>query len=63
MIVKNEKGDMVTDCHSILAMWRNHFPQLLYVYWVNVRHTEIHKVEPQAHEPSAFEVEMAILRS
>jgi len=23
--VKNGKGDLVTDCHSILARWRNHF--------------------------------------
>jgi hypothetical protein len=22
--VKDEKGDLVTDCHSILAIWRNH---------------------------------------
>jgi len=26
-IVKDEKGDLVTDCHSILARWRNHFCQ------------------------------------
>jgi hypothetical protein len=24
-IVKDEKGDLVRDCHSILARWRNHF--------------------------------------
>jgi hypothetical protein len=24
-IVKDEKGDLVTDSHSILARWRNHF--------------------------------------
>ena len=29
--VKSEKGDLVTDCHSILARWRNHFSQLLNV--------------------------------
>jgi hypothetical protein len=23
--VKDEKGDLITDCHSILARWRNHF--------------------------------------
>jgi hypothetical protein len=28
-IVKDKKGDLVTDCHSILAGWRNHFSQLL----------------------------------
>jgi len=31
-IVKNEKGDLVTDSHSILARWRNHFSQLLNVH-------------------------------
>jgi len=34
-IVKDEKGDLVTDCHSILGSWRNHFCQLLNVHWVN----------------------------
>ena len=28
-LVKDKKGDWVTDCHSILARWRNHFSQLL----------------------------------
>ena len=23
-IIRDEKGDLVTDCHSILARWRNH---------------------------------------
>ena len=23
--VWDEKGDLVTDCHNILARWRNHF--------------------------------------
>ena len=31
-IVKDEKGDLVTDCHSILVRWRNHFSQLLIVH-------------------------------
>jgi len=31
-IVKNEKGDFVTDSHSILARWRKHFSQLLNVH-------------------------------
>jgi hypothetical protein len=45
-IVRDEKGDLVTDCHSILARWRNHFSQLLNVHKVNdVGHTEIHTVE------------------
>ena len=56
-----EKGDMVTDCHSILARWRNHFSQLLNVHGVNdVRQTEMHAAEPLVPEPSNFEVEVAI---
>jgi len=39
-IVKNEKGDLVTGSHSILATWRNHFTQLCHVYGVSdVRNT------------------------
>jgi len=34
-IVKNEKGDLVTDCHSIVVRWRNHVSQLLNVHGVN----------------------------
>ena len=46
-IVKNEKGDLVTYSHSILVRWRNHFSQLFNMHGVNeVRHTEIHTVEP-----------------
>jgi hypothetical protein len=30
-MVKDEKGDLVADSHSILARWRNHFSQLLCV--------------------------------
>ena len=60
-IVKDEKGDLVADCHSILARWRNYFSQLLNVHGVNdVRRTEIHAAEPLVPEPSAFEVEVAI---
>jgi hypothetical protein len=55
-IVKNEKGDLVTDSNSILSRWRNHFSQLLDVHGVNhVRRTEI-----RAAEPSASDVVMAI---
>ena len=28
-IVKDEKGDLVVDSHSILARWRKHFSQLM----------------------------------
>jgi len=46
-IVKDEKGDLVADSHSILARWRNHFSQLLNVHGVNdVGQTDIHTAEP-----------------
>ena len=52
---------MVTDSHSILTRWRNHFSQLLNVHGFNdVGQIEIHTAEPLVPEPSAFEVEMAI---
>jgi hypothetical protein len=41
-VVKDEKGDLVAESHSILARWRNRFFQLLNVHGVNdVRQTEI----------------------
>ena len=59
--VKDEKGDLVADSHSIMARWRNYFSQLLNVHEVkNVRQAEIHTVEPLVPEPSAFEFELAI---
>jgi hypothetical protein len=30
-LVKDENGDLLTDSHSILNRWKNHFPQLLNV--------------------------------
>jgi hypothetical protein len=58
---KDEKGDLVTDCYSIVAGWRNQFSQLFIEYTVSdVRQLEIHTEEPLAPEPSAFEFEMAI---
>jgi len=60
-IVKDEKGELVTNIHSILARWRNHFSQLFIVHGVNVvRQTERHAAEPLVSEPSAFEFEVAI---
>ena len=60
-IVKDEKGDLVADSHSIMARWRNYFSQLLNVHEVKgVRQAEIHIVEPLVPEPSAFKVEVAI---
>jgi hypothetical protein len=31
--VKYEKGDLVADCHSILAMWREHFLSAVECTW------------------------------
>jgi len=47
---------LVTDCHSILARWRNHFFQL----FNDVRQTEIHTAEPLVPELSALEFDMTI---
>ena len=59
-IQKDEQGDLLTESHSILARWRNHFSQLLNVHGVNdVRQTGIHTAEPTVSEPSTFEVKMA----
>jgi len=30
IIVNDEKGDLVADCHSVLAKWRNHFSTIEY---------------------------------
>ena len=60
-IVKEEKGDLVQEFHSILPRWRNHFSQLLNEHGVNdFRKTEIHTAEPLVSEPGACEVELAI---
>ena len=59
-IVKDEKGDLVRDSHSILAKWSNNFSQLLNIYGVSeVRQTEIHTTETLVPEPSTFGFEMA----
>ena len=60
-IVKDEKGDLVADSHSIVARWRNYFSQLFNVHRVkDVRQAEIHTAEPLVPEPSAAEFELAI---
>jgi hypothetical protein len=63
VIVKDEKGDLVAHFHSIMARWRNSFSQLFNVQGLNdVRQAEIHTAEPLVSEPSAFEVELAIVK-
>jgi len=60
-IVKDEKGDLVADSHSIVARWRNYFSQLINVHGVkDVGQAEIHIAKPLVPEPSAAEVELAI---
>ena len=55
-IVKDEKGNLVADFHSIMARWRNYFSQILNVQGVSdVRQVEIHTAEPLVTEPSALE--------
>jgi len=61
VIVKDEKGVLVADPHSIKARWRNYLSQLLNVQEDNeVRQAELHTVEPLVPESSAFEFELAI---
>jgi hypothetical protein len=59
--VKCEKGDLVTDCHSVSAGWRKIFCQLFVVYGVSdVRQTEIHTAEPLVLQLKGFEFDMLI---
>ena len=60
-IVKDEKGNLVTDSRSSVARWRNHFSQLLNVHGPDdVRQTEMHTAEPQVPKPNVFEGEKAV---
>jgi hypothetical protein len=36
IIVKDEKGDLVADSHSIMARWRNYVSQLLNVLYMGL---------------------------
>ena len=61
IIVKDEKGDLIADSHSIMTRWRNYFSQLLNVHGAkDVRQEEILTAEPLVPEPSVFDVELAI---
>ena len=60
-IVKDEKGDLVADSHSVVARWRNYFSRLFNVHGVkDVGQAEIHTAEPLVPEPSASEIELAV---
>ena len=59
--LKDETGDLVTGCYSILVRWRDYYSQLLNVIgFHDVRQTETHTAEPLVPERSAFEFELAI---
>ena len=59
--VNDEKGDLVTHSHSILARWGNHFSRLFNVHGINdVRQTETHTAELLVPQLNAFECELAI---
>jgi len=61
IILKDEKGDLLADCRSIMTRWRNYFSQLLNVHGaMDVRQEELHTAEPLVPVPSAFEFELAI---
>ena len=60
-IIKDEKGDLVAESHSIMAKWRNFFSQILNVHGISdVSQAEIHTAEPPMPEPSALEFELSI---
>jgi len=60
-IVKDEKGDLVTDTYSIVARLRNYFSQLFNMHGVkDFGQAEIHTEEPLVTDPSASEFELAI---
>jgi len=62
-IVKNEKGDLIANSHSIVARWKNYFSQLFNVHGINdVGKAEIHTAEPLVSEPSVSDVELAIYK-
>jgi hypothetical protein len=61
--VKDEKGSLFIELHSILARCSNHFSHLFNLHGVsNVRQREIHTTEPLVAKPSALVVEIAIAR-
>ena len=60
-ITKDENGDLLTESHSILVKWRNHFYQILNEHgFIDVRQNKVEKAEPLVHKPSVFDVETTI---
>jgi hypothetical protein len=61
LTVKDEKGDLIADSHSIMARWRNYFSQIMNVHGVSdVRQAEIHTVDPLVPEPRVLEIQLGI---
>jgi len=59
-IAKDEKGDFVSDSHSISSRWTKYFSRIFIEHGVSVvRQRDIHS-GPLVPEPSALEVELAI---
>jgi hypothetical protein len=60
-LVKDERGDLLTDPQKILTRWKNYFCQILNVQGPEgIRQTEIHTAEPFVPEPSSTEFEVGI---
>jgi hypothetical protein len=60
-IVKDEKGDLIADSHTIMVRWGNYISPILNVHGVSdVRQAEIHTAEPLVPEASDLEAELAI---
>jgi hypothetical protein len=61
--VKDERGGLLADPQNILTTWKNYFCQLLNVQSPgSIRQTEIQTAEPFVPEPSAAEIEVAIIK-
>jgi hypothetical protein len=60
-IIKDEKGNLLADPHSVLNRWKNFFNQVLHVHGVHdVRQKDIHMAEPLVPEPGLVEAEIVI---
>jgi hypothetical protein len=62
-LVKDKRGDLLADPDNILNRWKNYFCQLLNLHGAgSVRQTEMPTAVPFVTEPSASEVEVAIVK-
>jgi len=54
--VQNDKGDLVTECQSISAKWRNQFSQLFNVVYMGLvmLRRQIHPAETLEPEPKCL---------